>query len=66
MKALILFGSLGLIAFAVYPLYEKISIMDTYFNLNKSPVWCDVIFILICGNVVVMRGWWAIYQKLFN
>lgn len=64
MKAIIMLGSFILAGTVMAFFFNKVSILTTYFNLQNSPIWCDVVFLLVCGVVVVQRGV-AIYQKLF-
>jgi hypothetical protein len=59
-----MFGTMILAGVLLAPLYIKISIMDTYFDLDKSPVWCDVVFLLLGLSLVGTRGT-AIFNKWF-
>jgi len=64
MKAIILFGSLICVSGVLAFFFDRISIMETYFNLTKSPVWFDVVFLLTGLYLVVTRGT-AIFNKWF-
>ncbi len=64
MKAIIMFGGLILAALILLFFYNKISITETYFDLGNSPIWSDIVFLLIGLSFVIPRSI-AIYQKLF-
>lgn len=64
MKAIIMLGSIICVSGVLAFFFDRISIMETYFNLTKSPVWCDVVFLLLGLLLVVQRGT-AIFNKWF-
>ena len=64
MKAIIMFGTMILAAILLGILYNKVSIEKTYFILENSPKWVDIIFILLGLNLVITRGI-ALFNKLF-
>ncbi len=57
-------GSFLLASGILYTFFAKISIIETYFNLDNSPLWCDAVLILLGLALVIPRSI-ALYQKLF-
>ena len=64
MKVIIFIGSLAIVIALLIPLYNKVSITESYFNLNNSPVWIDIVFILLGLSLVIPRCI-ALYTKWF-
>ena len=55
MKHLVFWSSLILTTIILYYFYNKGSYMDTFFNLNQSPFYTDVIFILLGLHLAIPR-----------
>ena len=45
-------------------IYEKASVMDMFFDLDKSPIYGDIIIFALGAFLVVSRGM-ALIRKLF-
>ncbi len=64
MKHLILWGALLVSSLVLFLLYEKTSAMDTFFELDKSPIYADIIFFILGTYLAFVRGT-ALIRKLF-
>lgn len=64
MKHLIMWGGLSIVSIMLVLIYQKISVMDTFFDLDKSPIYSDIIFFALGAILVITRGM-ALIRKLF-
>lgn len=64
MKAIIMLVSLLGIAGVLFLFYNKVSIAETYFRLDRSPIWCDALFCFFGCHLAVTRGI-ALIGKIF-
>ena len=64
MKHLIMWGAILTASIILVLIYQKVSVMDTFFDLDKSPMYADLIFFALGALVVIFRGA-ALIKKLF-
>ena len=64
MKHLIMWGGLLIVSIILVLIYQKVSVMDTFFDLDKSPIYGDIIFFALGAFLAITRGM-ALTRKLF-
>lgn len=64
MKALLMIVTLTVIAVVCAIIFEETSVKESFFIVETSPKWCDILFIVLGLNLVISRGI-ALFHKLF-
>ena len=64
MKHLIMWGGLSIASIMLVLIYQRVSVMDTFFDLDTSPIYGDIIF-FACGTFLVITRGMALIRKLF-